>query len=107
MLEWNNLWTSWHVVRESHLFGGNIMRGRIPRQAAGNKVSHPGAPLSECLRCNMTAVQKDGTIKATWGVLGQWKREYTIETVLDQLRRDMATAQNRKLAQPPEGTKYT
>eukprot|EP00397_Hematodinium_sp_SG-2012_P057831 GEMP01072667.1.p1 GENE.GEMP01072667.1~~GEMP01072667.1.p1 ORF type:complete len:139 (+),score=25.34 GEMP01072667.1:198-614(+) len=58
-------------------------------------------------QCNMTAVQKDGTIKATWGVLGQWKREYTIETVLDQLRRDMATAQNRKLAQPPEGTKYT
>jgi len=55
---------------------------------------------------NMGAVEKNGQIKSNWGVLGNWKREYTIETVLDQLRRDMASAQNRKLTQPTEGTTY-
>jgi len=55
---------------------------------------------------NMGAVEKNGQIKCNWGVLGNWKREYTIETILDQLRRDMASASNRKLPQPLEGTTY-
>lgn len=55
---------------------------------------------------NMGAVEKNGEIKKNWGVLGSWKRDYTIETLLDQLRRDMASSSNRKLPQPPEGASY-
>jgi len=55
---------------------------------------------------NMGAVEKNGAIKQNWGVLGSWKREYTIETILDQLRRDMASSSNRKLGQPAEGATY-
>jgi ubiquitin-conjugating enzyme E2 variant len=39
-----------------------------------------------------------------FSVLANWQREYTMETVLTQLKKDMAAAQNRKLVQPPEGT---
>ncbi|KAI8644171.1 ubiquitin-conjugating enzyme/RWD-like protein [Parasitella parasitica] len=37
--------------------------------------------------------------------LAQWKHNYTIETVLTELRREMATL-GRKLPQPPEGATY-
>ncbi|GEM12855.1 ubiquitin-conjugating enzyme E2 variant [Rhodotorula toruloides] len=40
------------------------------------------------------------------GVLANWKHQYTLETVLVELRRDMATPQNRKLAQPAEGATF-
>eukprot|EP00931_Biecheleriopsis_adriatica_P009441 TRINITY_DN110511_c0_g1_i1.p1 TRINITY_DN110511_c0_g1~~TRINITY_DN110511_c0_g1_i1.p1 ORF type:complete len:189 (-),score=19.33 TRINITY_DN110511_c0_g1_i1:70-636(-) len=49
---------------------------------------------------NMNCVQADGTVKPTWGILAQWRREYTIETVLDHLRQEMSSVQNRRLAQP-------
>ena len=39
-------------------------------------------------------------------VLGNWNRGYTMETVLTELRREMATPHNRRLQQPPEGVKY-
>ncbi|GAA6023958.1 hypothetical protein JCM8202_001307 [Rhodotorula sphaerocarpa] len=40
------------------------------------------------------------------GVLANWKYTYTLETVLVELRRDMATPANRKLPQPAEGTNF-
>lgn len=38
--------------------------------------------------------------------LGHWNRNYTMETVLAELRREMSAPQNRKVQQPPEGTMY-
>ncbi|KAF3144603.1 E2 ubiquitin-conjugating protein mms2 [Orbilia oligospora] len=38
--------------------------------------------------------------------LGNWKREYTMETVLLELRRFMASGNNKKLPQPPEGSTF-
>ena len=38
--------------------------------------------------------------------LGQWSREYTIETVLAELRREMCQPNNRKLPQPAEGSSF-
>ncbi|BFZ56645.1 E2 ubiquitin-conjugating protein mms2 [Savitreella phatthalungensis] len=40
------------------------------------------------------------------GCLAQWNRKYTIETVLTELRKDMANGSNRKLPQPPEGSMF-
>ncbi|KAL7772010.1 hypothetical protein CFE70_001963 [Pyrenophora teres f. teres 0-1] len=38
--------------------------------------------------------------------LAQWKRDFTMETILIELRRYMALPQNKKLPQPPEGTTF-
>ncbi|KAJ2899842.1 ubiquitin-conjugating enzyme e2 [Zalerion maritima] len=38
--------------------------------------------------------------------LAEWKREHTMETILIELRRFMASSQNKKLQQPAEGTMY-
>lgn len=39
-------------------------------------------------------------------VLANWRREYTIEKVLTELKREMAVSYNRKLPQPPEGSTF-
>lgn len=39
-------------------------------------------------------------------ILRSWKREYTIENILEQLRREMTSSSNRKLPQPEEGSSY-
>ena len=39
-----------------------------------------------------------------FSVLANWQREYTMEYILTQLKKEMASPHNRKLVQPPEGT---
>lgn len=43
---------------------------------------------------------------ARFEILRNWKRDYTIEHILLELRRDMASSVNRKLQQPQEGALY-
>jgi ubiquitin-conjugating enzyme E2 variant len=38
--------------------------------------------------------------------LANWRREYTLETILVEIRREMARPHNRKLPQPPEGSTF-
>ncbi|KAF9973508.1 E2 ubiquitin-conjugating protein mms2 [Actinomortierella ambigua] len=59
-------------------------------------------------RINLPCVdQSNGAVIATkLGCLSQWKVQYGIETVLQELRREMASPTNRKLAQPAEGTVF-
>ncbi|KAI9025591.1 ubiquitin-conjugating enzyme/RWD-like protein [Hyaloraphidium curvatum] len=38
--------------------------------------------------------------------LDRWARNYSLETVLTELRREMASPANKKLPQPPEGTHF-
>ena len=51
----------------------------------------------------MRAVQIDSKRFPT---LGHWNRNYTMETVLAELRREMSAPHNRKVQQPAEGTMY-
>lgn len=39
-----------------------------------------------------------------FGLLANWQRDYTMENILTQLKKEMAASHNRKLVQPPEGT---
>jgi len=39
-------------------------------------------------------------------VLAGWRNNYTLETVLADLRKDMASPANKKLQQPPEGSVF-
>jgi ubiquitin-conjugating enzyme E2 variant len=58
-------------------------------------------------RVNMSCVLPDGRIDVgRFPVLGNWRRDYTMETILTELRREMVAPANKKLAQPPEGTTY-
>jgi hypothetical protein len=41
-----------------------------------------------------------------FGLLANWQREYTMEDILTQLKKEMAAPLNRKLVQPPEGTYF-
>ena len=38
--------------------------------------------------------------------ISTWKREFTMETILIEIRRFMAAPLNKKLPQPPEGTNF-
>ncbi|XP_068662192.1 ubiquitin-conjugating enzyme E2 variant 1D-like [Aristolochia californica] len=56
-------------------------------------------------RINMTCVNQDSGVvePALFPMLADWQREYTMEDILVQLKKEMMSPRNRKLAQPPEG----
>lgn len=64
-----------------------------------NPLHHPSPSLDTHCR----GVQVD---PRAFPVLGAWNRNYTMETVLTELRREMAQPHNRKQPQPPEGATY-
>jgi len=57
-------------------------------------------------RINMNCVNNTlGTIDCRQiPILSRWQREYTIKTILQELRRFMTMKDNAKLTQPPEGS---
>ncbi|KAJ1986928.1 E2 ubiquitin-conjugating protein mms2 [Dimargaris cristalligena] len=59
-------------------------------------------------RINLPCVnQENGVVNpARLACLHGWKRNYTMETLLVELRREMAAPNNRKLTQPPEGATF-
>ncbi|KAL1216461.1 Ubiquitin-conjugating enzyme E2 variant 1B [Cardamine amara subsp. amara] len=56
-------------------------------------------------RINMACVNSDnGVVEPShFPMLSNWRREYTMEDLLIQLKKEMMSPQNRKLAQPVEG----
>ncbi|KAH7570903.1 hypothetical protein JRO89_XS05G0219300 [Xanthoceras sorbifolium] len=60
-------------------------------------------------RINMTCVnQETGVVEPSlFPMLANWQREYTMEDILTQLKKEMMSPQNWKLAQPPEGNEET
>mmetsp|Transcript_8889 Transcript_8889/g.15410 ORF Transcript_8889/g.15410 Transcript_8889/m.15410 type:complete len:146 (-) Transcript_8889:551-988(-) len=89
---------------------GTIHDGRIYTLRIQCGQGYPEHPPLVWLRSkvNMSCIdQRDGRVDTTkFPVLAHWKRDYTLETVLTELRREMASPANRKLPQPPEGTNY-
>jgi ubiquitin-conjugating enzyme E2 variant len=59
-------------------------------------------------RINMTCVNSTTGLvdNRQVPVLARWQREYTIKTVLQELRRLMTVKDNLKLTQPPEGATF-
>ncbi|KAL8535909.1 hypothetical protein ACS0TY_011526 [Phlomoides rotata] len=56
-------------------------------------------------RINMSCVNHETGVvdPCLFPMLSDWKRECTMEDILMQLKKEMTSPQNRKLAQPPEG----
>jgi len=59
-------------------------------------------------KINMDVVKSDGNIDASrFTLLGKdWNPKYTLEDVLENLRKWMTSSANRKLKQPAEGASY-
>ena len=56
----------------------------------------------------MTSVnQQTGVVEPrSFPLLGNWQRKTTLDVLLMELRREMASPVNRRQAQPPEGTMF-
>lgn len=48
-----------------------------------------------------------GEVQTDFHTLRDWKRAYTMETLLLDLRKEMATPANKKLRQPKEGETFS
>ncbi|KAJ3683451.1 hypothetical protein LUZ60_013678 [Juncus effusus] len=59
-------------------------------------------------RINMTCVNHETGLvdPKKFTILANWQRDYTMEDILTQLKKEMANGHNRKLVQPPEGTHF-
>jgi ubiquitin-conjugating enzyme E2 variant len=58
-------------------------------------------------RINMSCVSSNGSVDPSrLPLLSRWSREYTIKSLLQEIRRQMTAKENVKLPQPPEGSNY-
>eukprot|EP00033_Pygsuia_biforma_P000690 GCRY01000811.1.p1 GENE.GCRY01000811.1~~GCRY01000811.1.p1 ORF type:complete len:139 (+),score=3.26 GCRY01000811.1:101-517(+) len=90
--------------------GGSIHDGRIYSLKFYCDQDYPEMPpqVRFVTKINLPSVNpQTGVVSAQkCPTLKAWKRDYRIETVLQDLRKEMASAQNRKLPQPPEGSTF-
>eukprot|EP01024_Parvocaulis_polyphysoides_P017918 TRINITY_DN1789_c1_g1_i1.p5 TRINITY_DN1789_c1_g1~~TRINITY_DN1789_c1_g1_i1.p5 ORF type:complete len:140 (+),score=15.46 TRINITY_DN1789_c1_g1_i1:103-522(+) len=97
-------WTGTIIGPPHTVFDGRIYSLRIFCD-----MTYPDQPpkVNFVSRINMKCVASNGEINsAQFPLLGNWNREYSIETVLVEIRKEMTQAQNRKLPQPPEGSTF-
>lgn len=87
----------------------SVHEGRIYTLQIYCDLTYPDKPpsIQFVTRINMSCVDDKGVVMPSrFHVLGNWNRDYTIETCLTELRREMSSPSNRKVAQPPEGSTY-
>ncbi|KIK95607.1 hypothetical protein PAXRUDRAFT_826835 [Paxillus rubicundulus Ve08.2h10] len=101
MSNWNGtLIGPGHTVHENRIYSLKIHCGQ----------SYPDKPptVQFLSRVNLPFVsQTDGKVDPIkLSVLAQWGSDSSIETVLVGIRREMASFNNRKLPQPPEGSMF-
>lgn len=88
-----------HSTHENRIYSLNIVCGK----------DYPDKPpqVTFVSKINLPCVDASGNVLTSeFDTLKNWKRSYTMETVLLELRKSMASASNKKLAQPPEGSTY-
>ncbi|KAF8649391.1 hypothetical protein AX16_005832 [Volvariella volvacea WC 439] len=89
-----------HTVHENRIYSLKIYCGE----------SYPDLPptVQFLSRVNLPFVsQVDGKVDPhRLPVLAHWSRSNSIETILVEIRREMASPSNRKLPQPPEGSTF-
>jgi ubiquitin-protein ligase len=75
-------------------------------QLIGHKVNlhvFTGSEMLEFLLRLLSDLQVDPRY---FSMLAQWRREYTMENILTELKKEMASPPNRKLQQPAEGSTF-
>ncbi|KAK3817632.1 MAG: ubiquitin-conjugating enzyme/RWD-like protein, partial [Benniella sp.] len=101
MSDWNGtIIGPGHTVHENRIYSLKFHCGD----------SYPDEPptVSFVSRINLPCVnQSNGRVDATkLACLSNWKRTNGLENILVDLRREMASPNNRKLPQPPEGSVF-
>ncbi|KYQ88415.1 putative ubiquitin-conjugating enzyme E2 [Tieghemostelium lacteum] len=90
-----------------------------------NGTTHENRIYSLKIRCDEDYPNKPPTVKFTskinmgcvnsatgiveiknFPLLANWQNKTTLENILVELRKDMSSSSNKKLAQPPEGSNY-
>ncbi|KAF7371267.1 UBC-like protein [Mycena sanguinolenta] len=89
-----------HTVHENRIYSLRIV--------CGDQYPERCPSVQFVSRVNLPFVsQQDGKVDpARLSVLANWSRNSTMETLLVEIRREMAAASNRKLPQPPEGSTF-
>ncbi|KAG8746191.1 E2 ubiquitin-conjugating protein mms2 [Ceratobasidium sp. 414] len=89
--------------------GHTVHENRIYSLKINCSDAYPDVPpiISFLSKVNLPFVGPTGKVDPNkLPVLANWLRSTTLETILVQIRREMATPQNRKLPQPAEGSMY-
>lgn len=88
-----------HSNHENRIYSLNIV--------CGEKYPDEPPDVTFVSKINLPCVNAEGKIIASeFDTLKNWKRSYTMETILLELRKSMALTSNRKLPQPAEGSTY-
>lgn len=88
-----------HSVHENRIYSLTIICGE----------NYPDQPpkVKFISKINLPCVDSSGNVMPDkFDALKNWKRTYTMETVLLELRKTMASLANKKLPQPSEGSTY-
>lgn len=88
-----------HLVHENRIYALLVVCGS----------AYPDEPpvVRFVNKINLPCVGPLGEVDpAKFATLGEWKRSYGIETVLLELRKEMASPANKRRAQPGEGETY-
>ncbi|WWD21345.1 hypothetical protein CI109_105829 [Kwoniella shandongensis] len=100
MYEWNGtILGPPHSAYENRIFSLSIYCGD----------HYPDAPplVKFESKINLPCVDQRGLVDfSRIPSISSWRRDFTLETVLVELRRDMASPANRKNPQPSEGTEF-
>ena len=100
MTDWNGtILGPPHLTHENRIYLLNIICNG----------TYPDKPpkLTFVSKINLPCVDSKGQVLVDkFETLNRWKRNYTIETTLLELRKEMAAPSNKKLAQPAEGSTY-
>ncbi|KAJ7697089.1 hypothetical protein B0H16DRAFT_1646863, partial [Mycena metata] len=84
-----------HTVRENRIYRLRAVPGCCPGGAVPSRVNLPFISATT------------GTVNpARLPVLASWMRARSLEYVLVEIRKEMASPANRKLPQPPEGSMF-
>ncbi|OBA18945.1 UBC-like protein [Metschnikowia bicuspidata var. bicuspidata NRRL YB-4993] len=88
-----------HSTHENRIYSLSIVCGK----------DYPEKPptVTFVSKINLQCVDSKGNVVVSeFDTLKNWKRSNTMEIILLELRKTMASASNKKLSQPPEGSCY-
>lgn len=88
---------------------GTPHEGRIYMLSIYCGKDYPKAPpkVKFETKINMTCINKDNGEVNGFELLKNWDPNYTLETLMLELRKEMACAANRRLQQPAEGSTWS
>jgi ubiquitin-conjugating enzyme E2 variant len=88
--------------------GGSVHDGRLYELRLTAGPNYPIEPprVQFVSKINMSCVSSTGALTSDFPQLSRWNRNMTLESLLVAVKDSMNSPANRRLAQPPDGTKF-